>query len=197
MRTASWLLKRFGVSDALVGDLVEQHAAGRSRAWLWRQIAGAAVSALAGDLMAHPFRAAMTVLLGLAVRDLTIHGWAWYEPSIDYGIASALLDLVSLRQPAYVVAVGWANAILLAPAWFGIGFVVARLSRGAVLPFVVIALMSLLPVVTRQLEHTIVSDMVRWLLPVQLSLFGSSVGSFVLSTVAGAACGLGRHHELA
>lgn len=42
MRIATWLLARFGVEDALVGDLVEQRNAGRPRAWLWRTLVGVA-----------------------------------------------------------------------------------------------------------------------------------------------------------
>ena len=37
MNAALWLMDRFGVPDALIGDLVEQQRAGRSAAWLWRQ----------------------------------------------------------------------------------------------------------------------------------------------------------------
>jgi hypothetical protein len=105
--------------------------------------------------------------------------------------------MVPLNHAALVVAVSWANAILLAPAWFAIGFVVARLSRGAVFLFLAVALTFLLPGLTRQLEHTVTSDLIRWLLPVQLALFGVSIGGFAVSTLFGAACGLGRAHEIA
>jgi hypothetical protein len=39
--------------------------------------------------------------------------------------------------------------------------------------------------------------MIRWLLPVQLAVFGASICSFALSTLFGAACGLGRAPEIA
>src|SRR5919198_912726 len=127
----------------------------------------------------------LMVLLAILLRDLTIRAWAPYEPSIDMWIGGALVDMVSLGRPAYVIAVSWANAIVLAPAWFGIGFVVARLSRGAVLIFVAVALAFLLPGVTRQLGHAMASNMVRWLLPLQLAIFGASIGGFALSTLFG------------
>jgi hypothetical protein len=38
MKIATWLLTLIGSDDALIGDLVERQT-GRSRAWLWRQVA--------------------------------------------------------------------------------------------------------------------------------------------------------------
>lgn len=45
LRFALWLLQRLGVeNEALVGDLIEEHAARRSQVWLWRQVAGAVLA---------------------------------------------------------------------------------------------------------------------------------------------------------
>jgi hypothetical protein len=197
MRAATWLLTHVGVDQALIGDLIEQRRAGRSRAWCWRQVVVVLLSAVARDLAAHPVRATIAALLGLVIRYLAIRAWSAYEPAIDMNIAEALLHVMPLQHAALLIVVSWVNAMLLAPAWFAIGFVVARLSHGAVFLFVAVALALLLPGVARQFEHTITSDMIRWLLPVQLAVFGASIGGFVFSTLLGAGCGLGQGHEIA
>jgi hypothetical protein len=46
---ADWLLKRFHVADvnaSVIGDLLEEFQAGRSRAWYWRQTIGAIAATL-------------------------------------------------------------------------------------------------------------------------------------------------------
>jgi hypothetical protein len=197
MTIATWLLIRFGVDEALLGDLIEQHNAGRPRAWLWRQVRGAIFSTLVRDMTAHPFRATIAVLLALQLRYLTTRVWGSYEPSVDMRIVGTLLDAVSpLGRHAWIVALGWANSIVLAPAWFLIGFVLARLSRAAVPIFIALAVAFLLPGMTRQLQGAMASDMVRWLLPVQLTIFGASIGTFALAVLGGATCGLGKRHDI-
>src|SRR5689334_23254640 len=188
---ATALMERFGVEHALIGDVVEQRRAGRSRAWFWRQVVVALFSALARDLAAHPLRSTIAALFALVIRYLAIGAWSAYEPAIDVNIAEALLHVMPLQHAALVIVVSWVNAILLAPAWFAIGFVVARLSHGAVFLFVAVSLALLLPGVARQFEHTITSEMIRWLLPVQLAIFGVSISGFVFSTLLGATCGAG------
>jgi hypothetical protein len=37
MRLAFWLMDRFGVSEPLVGDLLEERSRHRSALWQWRQ----------------------------------------------------------------------------------------------------------------------------------------------------------------
>jgi hypothetical protein len=196
MTIATWLLTRLGVDEALIGDLIEVQKAGRSPAWLWREVAGATASALAQDALARPLRTIVTVVLALMLRDLTVHVWGPYEPSIDMAIGRALIDVVSLGRSASLVAVSSTNALMLAPAWFGIGFVVARLSRGAVPIFLVATLALTVTGVMRQLEHAIASDTVEWLLPVLLVMFGVSIGTFASAVLVGAACGLCKRHDI-
>ena len=112
------------------------------------------------------------------------------------GIGRALIDLVSLSRQGQLIAVGWMNALILAPAWFGIGFVVARLSKGAVPIFLAAALTLTLTGVTRQLEQAIASDRAQWLLPVMLPIFAASIGTFGLAVLGGAACGLGKRRDV-
>ena len=197
MRMAAWLLSCSGVDDALIGDLVEQRHAGRSRAWLWRQAAGAIVAALVRDAAVQPLRTAAAVIVALVLRQLTIRAWGVHELSVDSWIVEALRDSsLSLSRPAYLVALSWTNNIVLAPAWFVMGFVLGRVSSAAAPIFLLVAVALLMPHVMHQLHGAMASDMVRWLLPVQLTIFGSSIGTFVISTLVGAACGLGQRHEI-
>jgi hypothetical protein len=50
--------------ENIVGDVVEQFRAGKSRLWLWRQVAAAIIHVAVRELRSHPFRAARAVLMG-------------------------------------------------------------------------------------------------------------------------------------
>jgi hypothetical protein len=107
MTVPTRLLTRLGVDEALIGDLFEAQRAGRSRVWLWRQVAGAIGSVLAHDALARPLRTIVSVVLALLLRDLALRVWGPYEASIDMGIGRALIDLVSLSREGQLIAVGW------------------------------------------------------------------------------------------
>ena len=111
------LLQRFGVDDALIGDLVEQRQAGRSRVWLWWQLLVAVLAVVARDIAMQPIRFAIGLLLAGLLRYVTIGAWGAYEPWIDMTIARLFLDAVPLNRPPLLVAVACVNAILLAPVW--------------------------------------------------------------------------------
>jgi hypothetical protein len=191
------LLQRFGVDDALIGDLVEQRQAGRSRVWLWWQLLVAVLAVVARDIAMQPIRFAIGLLLAGLLRYVTIGAWGAYEPWIDMTIARLFLDAVPLNRPPLLVAVACVNAILLAPVWVAIGFVVARVSRGAIPVFLALAVALLAPGVVRQLAHTISSDVVRWLLPVQLATFATTIGGFVVSAATGATIALHSRDSIA
>jgi hypothetical protein len=195
MRAAIWLLARFGVHDAVIGDICEEQQAGRSRVWVSRQMVVALLLAVMRDVVAHPLRSTATAVLAVVARNLVFRAWVANEPSIDVAVGQALLGMISLSRPAQVIVVSCINTILLAPAWFVLGFIVARLSRGAVLVFVSAALLLLAPNVARQLAHGIMWP-VRWIFPVSIIVFAVSIGGFALSTLLGAVCGAGRSHEL-
>lgn len=58
-RFALWVLRRCGVhNESLVGDLIEEYGARRSRLWLWRQVVGA--------ILARPEPGSHTGPLGIA-----------------------------------------------------------------------------------------------------------------------------------
>jgi hypothetical protein len=86
-RAATWLLERLGSSsrfDPLIGDLIEQFAAGRSRFWFWRQTAGAFGSHIFQALRKHALSFMSAVLAGCALS------WLW-----QFGCSLAF-------QPVYV-----------------------------------------------------------------------------------------------
>lgn len=92
---AEWLLSRVvagNSSEALAGDLLEEHHRGRSSLWLWTQVLAAMAIAAAYEIRAHPLAAMSGIVTGLAslwwfaviaTRSLTSAGfphavnWRW------------------------------------------------------------------------------------------------------------------------
>ena len=66
MNAALWLMDRFGVPDALIGDLVERQRAGRSAAWLWRQAVVAIFEASRRSVLNQKGVALVTALVSAA-----------------------------------------------------------------------------------------------------------------------------------
>lgn len=67
-RVPTWLLERFRADgDSVVGDLVEEYEAGRSRRWYWTQSLSAVAIGLWTDIRLHKALAARAVLTGWAV----------------------------------------------------------------------------------------------------------------------------------
>lgn len=88
-RFATWLMTTLGVSEALAGDLVEQHRAGRSAWWFWQQ-AVVALMLTAGVRTVLAFAAA--VFVATAVRTL----FDTFAPPADYHFRSAVTTYVAL-----------------------------------------------------------------------------------------------------
>ena len=62
LRLVTWILERLDLADeALVGDLVEAHHAGRSNGWVWRQTALAIGVGLGREIGGHKLAAAGAV----------------------------------------------------------------------------------------------------------------------------------------
>ena len=85
---ATTLLLRLGPDDeSFAGDLAEEYAAGRSRAWYLRQVLSAIVLTSMRQIAAHPMRAAVAVLTGWATLLVffafgdrvagTLAAWVW------------------------------------------------------------------------------------------------------------------------
>ena len=65
---AQILLSRLGPRDqSLVGDLYEESGAGRSRAWLWRQVMASVAYGAVADIRCAPIRTSFAVASGWAV----------------------------------------------------------------------------------------------------------------------------------
>src|SRR5579871_4206225 len=144
-RASASLLERFGADESLIGDLIEQQRAGRSRLWVWRQLAGALLGAVVRDIVDHPVRLAFALLLAFVLRYVALALWTTFEPRIDLAIGGVVGDVIPLSRVLSVIVVGCANAILITPVWFAIGFVVGRSSRSASLLFVGVALAIMMP----------------------------------------------------
>ena len=99
-RFAVWLLARsngFGSQDALVGDLLEEIARGRSRFWAWQQLIGLAGWALVAQARHHahvtPHLVALA-LAGLLVGGMSIASLSWVlETWLGFYLAAGLIAL--------------------------------------------------------------------------------------------------------
>lgn len=68
MNVATWLLHQFRPGDtALVGDLLEEMAQGRSKGWYWRQVLRAIVGGTMKDFLARPYVTLRAVATGWIV----------------------------------------------------------------------------------------------------------------------------------
>jgi hypothetical protein len=84
-RFAMWVLKHFASAtyrDSLAGDLIEQHARGRTRAWCWRQVLAALAIAPVSALRRAPWMAAIkAALLALGLITLGVGTMSWASDS--------------------------------------------------------------------------------------------------------------------
>jgi len=64
---ATWLLEHCTCgqgNDSLIGDILEEYRCDHSRAWFWRQVAGAVISSLGTEIRANGFLVARAVTTG-------------------------------------------------------------------------------------------------------------------------------------
>jgi hypothetical protein len=95
-RLATALLLRLGPADeSFVGDLVEEYAAGRSRAWYWRQVLSAVVLGALRQVHTHP----ISTLAGVATGWATLIAFFLLGDGIADGLAGWLWGWN--RQAAY------------------------------------------------------------------------------------------------
>jgi hypothetical protein len=106
-RIALWLLERFdscGTREALIGDLVEEIAEGRSRVWVWQQVLALCGLAAAGHIRSYTHTAH---LIALALGVFFVGGvWiaspatvfqTWAIVYFATGTLSLFGDLISSR----------------------------------------------------------------------------------------------------
>ena len=104
-RLAIWLMTRFGVGDAIVGD-IQEHGE-HSSMWLWWQAIGAIVVAVRKDFSTHWIVAIRAIIFGMVV-------WKFLFPYIGVvvpGIHVTTVASMFLGLPA-TVCLGWAIARL-------------------------------------------------------------------------------------
>ncbi len=128
MRLAFWLMDRFGVSEPLVGDLLEERSRQNSAFWLWRQTFVAILRTVARDMRSHRWLAARAVITGWVVGQLAaplrriampLMSGAWVWNSEQW-----LRDSLGFPiTPLPFLVVMSATAVIT-------GWVVARLHRG-------------------------------------------------------------------
>src|SRR5947208_7195767 len=126
------VMERFAVDGALIGDLVEQHRAGRSALWLWRQTVIAVAARVASTVPSDPRIVGVAAVVGAAALALP-YMWMhflwhyvvmldtmWYPRSIDWLARSsppALWQVVVFVHPwAWTYTAGWC-AMLGAVTW--------------------------------------------------------------------------------
>ena len=120
MKLAMWLLWRFGVpqrNESLVGDLIEERAAGRSALWLWGQTAAAIADTVVRDLRDHWVLAIRAIgtgwiaffLYGSICARVPLLEWWWETPNhtLQNLYFYILIAEVSIVWP---LACGWTVA---------------------------------------------------------------------------------------
>jgi hypothetical protein len=126
------VMERFGVDESLIGDLVEQHRAGRPAVWLWRQTVMAVAARVASTVASDPIVVGVAAVVGavaLALPYMWMHvvvhyvvmlDMAWYPRSIDWLARSsppAIWPVVVFLHPwAWSYMAGWC-ALLGVVAW--------------------------------------------------------------------------------
>jgi hypothetical protein len=88
---ATWFLAHLGCGSAiepLVGDLVEEFRAGRSRWWFWRQTAAAIAISFGEDLRAHWALGVRALSVGCGA--VFLFGWLIADPVFDRATRAAL-----------------------------------------------------------------------------------------------------------
>jgi hypothetical protein len=91
---ALWLLERFdsyGTREALIGDLVEEIAQGRSRFWVWRQVLALCGLAAVGHVRSY-IQTGHLIALALG---LFFAGGVWIAPPVKVFTTWAIVYFVT------------------------------------------------------------------------------------------------------
>jgi hypothetical protein len=194
MRAPLWILERFGIDEAVIGDLVEQLARGRSQVWFWRQAVSALLLAIYRDLRTSPFLLLRSMVMGVLVWRTWILLWSMTGLSFNMWVGRMILDAVGLSRPMLILAVSLINVVVSAPVWFAVGWLVARGYRNrVVLPFLAVTWVFMLPHNARQIEHALTDQTLGALKAVLLVTIPINMAAFTFSVLAGAVCKKERH----
>jgi hypothetical protein len=134
------LMERFRVDEALIGDLIEQHHAGRPVLWLWQQALVALAKTAIDDVGRHHWFAVRAILVGWSLHALVslcrrpamllMAGWSW---KVDLWLTQTLFVYIPI---SFMVVEGVGAA--------AIGFIIARLNRPYGLSMVSLFVISML-----------------------------------------------------
>lgn len=123
---ATWLLERWSVDEALIGDLVEQYQRKRSAAWYWREVLVALFVSGCRTIASHKWLAVRAILTGWLV---------WFLWSLTFGRAlDRSLEQLALASGAGTSS-GWsaygylAIRILKYAGWIANGWIIGRFHR--------------------------------------------------------------------
>ncbi len=198
MNLAAWLLDRFGVADSVTGDIIERSASGKSRLWLGRQVADAIVGAVIADARRHPWLALRGVIVGLALVSAISFIQRGTQRPFDEWLGRGIYDYVHLNRSSMILLVTLANALLVAPCWFAIGWLVARWHH----PYLVLAVFAvvLADVVPRDVRQ--IADAFRYPMSVTYRAIDFASMAIWLTTftlaLTGGALRVGtRRHDIA
>jgi hypothetical protein len=115
---ATWLLEHLLSRPSLTGDIIEEYARGRSRAWYWRQVCVAILVGAFIDVRAHKWLAVRAVLIGYVVLRA--------ERRVIYNAVDVARPWVGDLGPYPGQGVGWTvTALVLVTT----GWIVGRFHR--------------------------------------------------------------------
>jgi hypothetical protein len=117
------MFERLGLDVALVGDLLEERARGRSTIWYWRQVLTAIWIGIWGAIRDHKALALRAVATGCAVNAVWLYLWLKF---LHLGLPST--PRISIESIATLLA------ILLTQT--ATGWIVARTHRAQAIPMV-------------------------------------------------------------
>jgi hypothetical protein len=108
-----WLLRN---NPSLLGDVLEERASGRSRAWYWRQVTVAVARSIIIEGRQHPvltlraIATALLVYLGVSIVNAIGYGylWGYFYPWGAYAEPTTLWFMPLVIIPS--VAAGWVMA---------------------------------------------------------------------------------------
>lgn len=128
---ATWLLKHLGCgrwSESLLGDLFEQYAQGRSKAWYWKQVFVALSCQYVKVFREHGLSFVGAVAIGWGVI------FIWQQLSLQYTrpVDTTLLQFIAKHQPHWTpdqcMSLVWPlEAMVRAFAFAAAGWLVARI----------------------------------------------------------------------
>jgi hypothetical protein len=159
-RAAVWLLEAFKVTEnnpALIGDLTEECSAGRSSAWLWKQVVAAIAFTIAKEIYSHKLLTLRAVIVGEVAVGLSSWALIRVVSSLWFRLFSHWLPFNPFGWILFPVPLGSIGASI--GAMMFAGWIVGRLHREHrttfVLLFATLQFFLMAPEVSRLLVNSI------------------------------------------